>query len=146
MICPKCKVELSENSKFCSACGSKVESGKTCPNLKCGRTGLPQDAQFCPDCGSKIEICNEKQSINPENDNTKSKVKNADFFFGLITMILVIAGIVVAISISESHSTTENDSYEPFEETVAVEEPAADSAACEPAAEEALVACDTLSF
>ena len=29
MKCPNCEVELPENSKFCAACGVKIENGET---------------------------------------------------------------------------------------------------------------------
>lgn len=56
MICPNCNNENPYGSKFCNHCGSKIESQSlTCPNPKCGRTGLPSEALFCPDCGSKLK-------------------------------------------------------------------------------------------
>ena len=61
MLCPKCNHEISDNSKFCSDCGTNIieylwelEKGKyiKCPN--CSKK-VEKDATFCKYCGNKIE-------------------------------------------------------------------------------------------
>ncbi len=60
MQCPKCKEEISDNSKFCFNCGTnikeylaKLEEEKyiICPN--CDKK-IEKDAKFCKYCGEKI--------------------------------------------------------------------------------------------
>lgn len=63
MQCTICKSEILATAKFCPECGNKVENtGKTCPNKECNRTGLPPEAVFCPDCGTAL----------PQNSNSET--------------------------------------------------------------------------
>ena len=60
--CPNCGAQISANSGFCNACGSKIEkqvppapqpgAGKICP--KCQKT-VEADALFCTFCGNQFE-------------------------------------------------------------------------------------------
>lgn len=64
MKCPACKTEISDGSRFCNHCGSKIEvQGRTCPKPECGKTGLPEHASFCPECGTKLNV---KQEVHME--------------------------------------------------------------------------------
>ena len=79
IICPNCKSEVPENSKFCLECGTKIEvlaenemicpacgkkthKGKFCMECgaslipKCPNCGveIPSGAKFCLECGTKI--------------------------------------------------------------------------------------------
>lgn len=55
MYCPTCNQEIPANAKFCNECGAKIEhTGKTCPNVKCKRSGLPMEAVYCPNCGIEL--------------------------------------------------------------------------------------------
>jgi len=55
MKCPSCKKDISNSSRFCNYCGSKIDNqGKICQNSACGKSGLPEEALFCPDCGSLL--------------------------------------------------------------------------------------------
>lgn len=77
MQCTNCKSEILATAKFCPECGYKVENiGKTCPNSKCNRTGLPLEAMFCPDCGTKL-ISNNEIVVNV-NDNIVINLQEID--------------------------------------------------------------------
>lgn len=79
ITCPNCHSEVSEGSKFCPECGTKIEllnenevicpacgkktgKGKFCMECgapliaKCAKCGaeLPGGSKFCPECGEKI--------------------------------------------------------------------------------------------
>ena len=49
-LCPKCGTRLLAGAKFCSECGTPVET--LCP--KCGAK-LLENAKFCPECGEKLK-------------------------------------------------------------------------------------------
>ncbi len=49
MICPQCRNELPEGSKFCNECGRKLEVG--CP--ECGKSN-PPGSKFCLECGQDL--------------------------------------------------------------------------------------------
>lgn len=54
MKCSKCGFELSEDAKFCTECGTKVEDKKDsifCEN--CG-SKMNKDSLFCSECGTKV--------------------------------------------------------------------------------------------
>ena len=63
-ICPNCGAEVTEDSAFCTKCGTKIERpappmpeapmqspGNFCPN--CGAV-LEEGAKFCVNCGARI--------------------------------------------------------------------------------------------
>ncbi len=50
-VCRQCGAGLSENDKFCSSCGKRVEIGKKCPNCF---TENSDEAKFCSGCGQKL--------------------------------------------------------------------------------------------
>jgi class 3 adenylate cyclase/tetratricopeptide (TPR) repeat protein len=49
-ICPTCSATVSEDARFCPACGSAL--GGTCPN--CGAPAAP-GARFCSSCGTALD-------------------------------------------------------------------------------------------
>ncbi len=64
--CPNCDMEIGENIKFCTTCGTKIEEPIPdisqennfeilCPNCS---AHLPANTRFCIDCGTKIENLN----------------------------------------------------------------------------------------
>jgi len=57
MICPECRNEIPEGSKFCKECGAKIEL--SCSG--CGKT-IPPDSKFCPECGHDL-----RQPKDPPN-------------------------------------------------------------------------------
>lgn len=59
-ICPKCQKKVTEDSKFCSACGFSMEI-LTCP--KCG-TKREEDSLFCKECGEKIPVFEMMEDVN----------------------------------------------------------------------------------
>jgi RNA polymerase subunit RPABC4/transcription elongation factor Spt4 len=58
LICEKCKMPLSPDSKFCKHCGEVVKGSTKKPEeiscVQCGRK-LPADAKFCDGCGKAAE-------------------------------------------------------------------------------------------
>jgi class 3 adenylate cyclase/tetratricopeptide (TPR) repeat protein len=51
MRCPKCQFENPESAKFCSECGTKLET--TCP--ECGKAN-PFGSKFCNECGYTLTV------------------------------------------------------------------------------------------
>ncbi len=49
MVCPNCKNEIKEGSKFCPRCGTLIPKQRRCS--KC-ETPLDPSARFCPGCGA----------------------------------------------------------------------------------------------
>ena len=80
MQCTKCKSEILATDKFCTECGNTVETqGKTCPNPKCKRSGLPDEAVYCPDCGTKCNptVTTTNFDKTKEQLNPNVQIKNA---------------------------------------------------------------------
>ena len=51
--CPKCGAANLANAKFCTECGTKMDtSAQTVPCVKCG-AALPAGSKFCNECGTK---------------------------------------------------------------------------------------------
>lgn len=48
--CINCNAVLLDNTKFCSECGTKVETVTFCPNCGTQTNG----SKFCPECGQKL--------------------------------------------------------------------------------------------
>lgn len=111
MQCPKCKEEISDNSKFCSNCGTnikeyleKLENEKyiKCPN--CDKK-IEKDAKFCKYCGKKI--------LNKENNNSKDKSIGVRLIHVIIATILLLNFFIVFLfsspksQISEIEQTTQ---------------------------------------
>lgn len=111
MQCPKCKEEISDNSKFCSNCGTnikeyleKLEEEKyiKCPN--CDKK-IEKDAKFCKYCGKKI--------LNKENNNSKDKSIGVRLIHVIIATILLLNFFIVFLfsspksQISEIEQTTQ---------------------------------------
>lgn len=84
MHCPSCNHEVPVNAKFCNHCGAKIESqGRTCPNQKCQRSGLPQDAVYCPDCRSElcdIKTIKKDQQISNQSIHGNHKLNSFEAF------------------------------------------------------------------
>lgn len=70
--CSNCGAQIEENIKFCTECGSKMESsepeGLKCPNCS---AQLPEGTKFCTECGAKVAeepkevICPKCSKKNP---------------------------------------------------------------------------------
>ena len=73
--CLNCGSSVSDNAKFCSECGTKIERELKCSN--CGAR-LAENAKFCMECGTKvgeIEKPHVIESANSEvNDEYASSV------------------------------------------------------------------------
>ena len=52
MECKNCGAALSEEAKFCSACGARTDGTRICPS--CGKSA-PAEALFCPHCESRMD-------------------------------------------------------------------------------------------
>ena len=51
IVCPNCNKELSEDSKFCDACGAKINETVFCQH--CGKQ-ISADSVFCEGCGGRV--------------------------------------------------------------------------------------------
>ncbi|CDE92738.1 TPA: hypothetical protein CPT79_08100 [Candidatus Gastranaerophilales bacterium HUM_6] len=111
MQCPKCKQEVSDNSKFCSNCGTnikeyleKMENEKYIKCLNCDKK-IEKDAKFCKYCGKKI--------LNKENNNSKDKSIGVRLIHVIIATILLLNFFIVFLfsspksQISEIEQTTQ---------------------------------------
>lgn len=114
MQCPKCKQEVSDNSKFCSNCGTnikeyleKLENEKyiKCPN--CSKN-IEKDAKFCKYCGEKI--------LNMGDNNFNDESIGGGLILVIIVTILLLIFIYFSIiflfsspksQISEIEQTTQ---------------------------------------
>lgn len=96
IICPKCKKELKDGSKFCDACGAKITDTIFCPN--CGNKTSKESA-FCEHCGTAIkknvtaETKAEEKSQNKEKRNFDKLPKR--FRFGAIAIVVVLLIVFV---------------------------------------------------
>lgn len=48
-VCPACKAQVAEGSKFCNKCGAKL----ACKCTACG-ADIAAGSAFCPQCGTKL--------------------------------------------------------------------------------------------
>lgn len=72
--CSNCGAQMEEDIKFCTECGSKMESPET-EKLKCPSCSakLPNGTKFCTECGAKVDenpkevICPKCSKKNPVN-------------------------------------------------------------------------------
>ena len=86
MVCIKCGEKLSEESIFCSKCGTKIlvkeikiiknDIEKICP--KCGKK-LPKENIFCNKCGTEILVdeikeIKEIKEVNSDTDNIADQI------------------------------------------------------------------------
>ncbi len=97
-ICPACKAEIEDDSKFCPECGTNIEELKETEELKkaeevsnaeeskkvlsekkfcinCG-VKLDADAVFCPECGTKIESIMEDTKSEIIKNTVSDEVEN----------------------------------------------------------------------
>ncbi len=112
MQCPKCKEEISDNSKFCSNCGTnikeyleKLEDEKyiKCPN--CDKK-IEKDAKFCKYCGHNII----KEVIkNVQRTKSFNKLGN-HIAIATVLVIIFVSFSIVILNVKEyyypeSHNT-----------------------------------------
>lgn len=106
MQCPKCKEEISDNSKFCSNCGTnikeyleKLEEEKyiICPN--CDKN-IEKDAKFCKYCGITI-----KDFIKNAPQQFMQEIK---LHITIAFSLLIVAIIVSIFIISEQRRINPN--------------------------------------
>ncbi|MBQ7664829.1 MAG: zinc ribbon domain-containing protein, partial [Bacteroidaceae bacterium] len=73
MICPNCKHNNSDDSKFCKNCGATLSQPKVYYCKSCGRRLAP-DARFCPSCGERKPLRTEStQTQRPAASNTQNQ-------------------------------------------------------------------------
>ena len=121
MICPKCKIDLPEDSEFCQYCGEKISSPANTPPKQ--SAPIPQRVipspkktklKFCSRCGNQIDHdtkvctgCGKKYFNWAKVFNTK--VLNI-FILLILTMISIllvlsiVANIVLAVELDEYDS------------------------------------------
>ena len=106
MQCPKCKEEISDNSKFCSNCGTniieylaKLEEEKyiICPN--CDKK-IEKDAKFCKYCGITI-----KDFIKNAPQQFMQEIK---LHITIAFSLLIVAIVVSIFIISEQRQINPN--------------------------------------
>lgn len=66
MECKACHAECADGSKFCSACGARLDGKKVC--VFCGEE-VSEDSNFCPACGARLVAKKE-----PETEPIKGSV------------------------------------------------------------------------
>ena len=71
MLCPKCKKEIDDGSKFCGFCGNSFDE-TVCE--KCGAKN-PLDHNFCKSCGEPINIKIDFSTVDKKGDKNKMKVE-----------------------------------------------------------------------
>ena len=104
MICPRCKNEISDDAKFCTKCGEKIEKGQTGQDdlnfelhnketLECPycHTKLVGSAKFCVNCGHSIN------GDEYEDEQIKKKTPRNKFVIGGIVIIFIIIGVGIYI-------------------------------------------------
>ncbi len=106
MQCPKCKEEISDNSKFCSNCGTNIEEYLEkleeekyiiCPN--CDKK-IEKDAKFCKYCGITI-----KDFIKNAPQQFMQEIK---LHITIAFSLLIVAIIVSIFIISEQRRINPN--------------------------------------
>ena len=88
MKCSKCNSIISDDSRFCNYCGTKIvtEDKLACTNKSCPDFGLhilPVDSRFCPSCGQRIELVNSHS--HPSNSTKTFTVNGVSFDMILVT-------------------------------------------------------------
>lgn len=120
MYCINCGAQLDEDSKFCTACGNKIElpkekqSGKKLSNQKyCTKCGhqIPDNSRFCVECGTKIEGETKPVQPQPVQQTTsppvsmnipKPKSKTLKYIGAIaVVAILIIAAFYVGLRTGE---------------------------------------------
>lgn len=120
MKCLNCGFELSQNAKFCTECGAKVEEKKEevkyCEN--CGNAIL-SDALFCSECGTKVgNNPLEKKEKEEKKDIPKCPTCNAELEVGS----LFCAECGAKIENSTKKKTTKKEVKEDKKETKKIKE------------------------
>jgi len=88
--CATCQTKLPEGAKFCSECGSQVESTKC---KKCDKH-LKPDARFCHSCGEPVKTATAQPLATGQTPKVKQSWLNS---FGSFLFIPVFAGIIVLL-------------------------------------------------
>ena len=92
MKCPNCEVELPENSKFCAACGVKIENGETHSE---GATNITTEES------SKAVKTSVKEKVPEETiQSTATKLWNSlDLFYKVAAIVTFAISILLIVSI-----------------------------------------------
>lgn len=101
MICPNCKNEIPEGSKFCLHCGAKSEPEKKKANfcMNCG-SALENDSKFCKECGAKVIEFEPRKKEAPEAPKPTTSKPGAESTAGssLTVVCLTLAAIALIIA------------------------------------------------
>ena len=73
MICPNCKQNNSDDSKFCKSCGATLPQPKVYYCKACGRRLAPE-ARFCPSCGERKPLRTEQ--AQPQRPTSSTSTQN----------------------------------------------------------------------
>lgn len=98
MICPSCKKECPEGSRFCPHCGVSIEP------VKCSNCGieLTQGFKFCPHCGSAVQKSVLPTIASMQDDRDHRRVFLSGVFSfrrvgAILTLILSLLTILLMI-------------------------------------------------
>lgn len=99
IVCPNCKKQLPDDTKFCDACGARILEKVFCPS--CGAANTAQDA-FCQNCGTPLSA-----QQTPAKAQKKPMPKKA-LVLGAIAAALVVVVVLLICLLPGGESSNRN--------------------------------------
>ena len=90
-VCSNCGSSLSNDAKFCSGCGTKIERELKCSN--CGAL-LAENAKFCMECGTKVGEIEKSHVIESANSEVNDEYASS---VGYINEVLPFSDVTTTI-------------------------------------------------